>query len=247
MLPPEDCRSMRHSFPLEKRVEILTWIGRHARLKPQGVLAAYLAGRGISYQTAAAAGVCSRSTDYEKASDRIKQQFRKEDLQGAGILNEKGNLVFYRHRLIFPYWLNGEVLGMQARNTEWRSKEQDGAKELTIGPRTIPYHADILLDDQAEVYVVEGALDTLSLAELGLPAVGIPGASNFKPAWVNLFDAAEDVILALDADRAGRQGAADIADIFRRHGRQVRYLNWPAGIKDANDNLLSLRGGREGE
>src|SRR5262249_5212668 len=150
-------------------------------------------------------------------------------------------------RLIFPYWLNGEVQGMQARNTEWRSKELDGAKELTIGPRTIPYHANILLDDQAEGYVVEGALDTLSLAELGLPAAGIPGASKFKHAWVNLFGAVGDVILALDADASGEKGAAQIGDVFQRHGRKVRYLNWPAGIKDANDYLLSLRGGREGE
>lgn len=225
-------------FPAQRRFEVLTWSARQSSLTDHSPALDYLAGRGISPKTAMAAGVGYRGMSYGDFADRLKAQFSLEDLQGSGLLNDKGNLRLYRHRLLFPYWLNGEVLGLQARNTDWAGG--DDPKEITIGPITIPFGADVLTDEQEEVVITEGCIDALSLREMGLVAVAIPGAENFKPAWVDLFDYAGEIILALDADDAGRRGASKIAALFSKANRKVRYMSWPDGIKDANEYLLSL-------
>src|SRR5262249_36595888 len=153
----------------------------------------------------------------------------------AGLFNAKGNCRLFKHRLLWPYWLGGEALALQARNAEWRDRGRDGPKEITLGPRTIPYHADALMEEQEVVYVAEGAIDALSLLEAGLEAVGVPGAESFLPAWVGWFDLAREVVLALDADEAGGRGAAAIAGHFRAAGRPVKTLRLPPGVKDVND------------
>jgi DNA primase len=133
------------------------------------------------------------------------------------------------------------VYDLQARNMDWRSK-RDGPKELTVGPITIPFNANVLLEPHEQVYVCEGALDTLSLAELGLPAVGVPGARNFLPEWVALFEEFGEVVLALDNDEVGHRGVEMISTLFAAVGRGVRVLQLPAGFKDINEFLTAEPG-----
>jgi DNA primase len=157
----------------------------------------------------------------------------------AGLFNAEGRLRLYRHRLLFSFWLDRECLGMQGRNMSWTDKDS-GPKEITIGRITVPYNADVLCVPQEQVYVTEGAIDCLSLLELGLPAVGIPGAGCFRPSWVPWFDQANEIVLALDNDKAGHEGTAEVTKHFRKHGRTVRVVEWPTGVKDANEYLLSV-------
>src|SRR5206468_1139011 len=127
------------------------------------------------------------------------------------------------------FWLDDEVYALQARNPDWRGKK-DGPKELDLTPVLLPYHADALADAQQCVYVAEGVVDCLSLLEAGLQAVAVPGASSFRPEWVEWFDLAGEVVLALDADKAGRQGTATITAHFRRAGRSAKVLQLPLGV-----------------
>jgi DNA primase len=198
----------------------------------------WLARRGISTQTAVTAGL-GYVADYGRASDWLRAQFSPDDLRSARLCNAKGNLVTYRHRLLLPAWCDGEVWGLRARNIAWDS-DADGAKELGVGPSRLPFNADVLLAPLDEVFVCEGAMDALALAELGLPAVGVPGANGFKPWWVRLFDQVAEIVLALDADAAGRAATADIAAMFARAGRAVKRLALPPQCKDCNDMLLAL-------
>jgi DNA primase len=194
--------------------------------------------RGISPATAIKAGV-AYVIDYSAAADWLRQRASMEELQAAGLFNAKKNFKLFKHRLILPYWCDGEVAMMQVRNIDWRNKEEDGPKELTIGPVTVPFNANVLLEAQETVHICEGAIDTLSLLELGLIAVGIPGARSFRPQWCELFEDVQEVVLALDNDAAGDEGAAAIAGNFRLVGRDVKRLMFPPGIKDANELLLA--------
>src|SRR5262249_42903577 len=101
---------------------------------------------------------------------------------------------------------------------------------------------DVLADAQDCVYVAEGVIDGLSLLEADLQAVAVPGASSFRPDWVEWFDLAGDVVLAFDADDAGRRGAAAIPAHVRGAGRARKILQLPPGIKDVNELLLAEGG-----
>jgi DNA primase len=226
----------------ERRSSIYTALVTGARLRPDdphhGPAIAYLRGRGISAETAIRAGL-GYLPPYETASAALRESVPLAELQAAKLFNDKGNLRLFKHRLVIPYSIDGEVVTIQARNLSWKTKD-DGPKELTFGLVTIPLNADVLLEPQQTVYVCEGGIDTLSLLELGLVAVGIPGAKSFRPEWCELFADVADVVLALDNDKAGHEGAAVIAGHFGRIGREVRRLELPEGVKDVNEFLQAV-------
>jgi DNA primase len=174
--------------------------------------------------------------DYRRAADWLLARYPLADLQAASLFNAKGYFRLYRHRLLIPYRLDSQVLGLQARDTEW-SKDRGGPKELTLGPVAIPFNADALLGEPGQVFITEGAIDCLSLIEQGFSAVAIPGAGNFRREWVGLFEG-WDVLLALDADPAGRAATDRIARLFNAAGQTVRVLELPAG-SDINDLLTA--------
>jgi DNA primase len=227
------------TVPLVRRVAILTAFSRAARLKPDHPAGhsafKYLAARGISPATVWSAGVGFAGC-YREVQKALLNRIPLEELQAVGLFNERGNFRLWKHRLVLPFWLSGQVYGLQARNIDWRGPG-DGPKELLIGSPVLPFHTDGLLEPGGEVFIAEGAMDTLSLLEVGLNAVGIPGASGFKREWVRLFDGFA-VILALDNDPAGREGAQEILNHFAAAGRpRPRVLSLPEGCKDVNDFL----------
>lgn len=63
------------------------------------------------------------------------------------------------------------------------------------------------------IVVTEGEMDAISLVQAGIPAVGIPGASAWKPHYRLLFEGYESVAICADNDDsgAGRKFAAKVA------------------------------------
>jgi DNA primase len=232
----------------ERRVELLTSFAKIVRIKESrkddhpGL--AYLRRRGINRDAAHRAGIGYVGHEYETAARILREELAPlSDLQAVGLFNAKGNFRLFKHRLVIPYEFDGSVHLLQVRNINWRDKERDGPKELTIGSITIPFNSNVFLEEPDQVYVCEGAIDTLSLLELGLPAVGIPGARNFKPWWVELFADVKDIVLAFDNDSAGCQATAEVTNHFAKAGRRVRVLELPEGIKDVNELLLAEQRG----
>ena len=98
----------------------------------------------------------------------------------------------------------------------------------------VPFNRDVLSGRPGRVFLAEGVIDCLSLLELGLDAVGVPGAHAFKPSWVPLFARVGEVVVAFDDDTAGREGTTRISGLFAVSGRAgVSTVRWPEGIKDA--------------
>lgn len=60
--------------------------------------------------------------------------------------------------------------------------------------------------DWAEEWIVvtEGEIDALIWQQIGVPAIGVPGAENWKEHWVNVFEDFSRVHLAEDGDDAGK-------------------------------------------
>jgi DNA primase len=169
--------------------------------------------------------------DYHGAGAALEKAFGREALQRAGFFNAAGHLRYYRHRLLFPYFdRDGRPVYLQARGIE------DGVKpkELSMaGPIPLPYNVRLLDGEPGQIYLCEGVIDTLTLIEQGFPAVGVPGAANFKPAWAALFRN-KSVHVAFDPDAPGENGAARAIELLHAGGIEARRLAPPQGL-DLND------------
>lgn len=146
----------------------------------------------------------------------------------------------------FPYYdKDGNVVSVKKRFTNekkfltWQPAESFfGLKHLKKG------------DD---VYIVEGEMDVLALAEIGIRAVSVPNGApmkvtegkidpsedrKFKYLWgaKDYIDAAKRILIATDQDGPGEALAEEIA---RRVGKGKSWrIKFPEGIKDANDCLV---------
>ncbi len=107
-------------------------------------------------------------------------------------------------------------------------------KELSLaGHIPLPYNARLLDGEPGQIYLCEGVIDTLTLLEQGFPAVGVPGAANFKAAWAPLFRN-KSVHVAFDPDGPGDTGAAKAIERLTAMGIEARRLAPPTG-KDLNE------------
>lgn len=83
-----------------------------------------------------------------------------------------------------------------------------------------------------EVFIVEGVFDVLTLYQIGLPALGLLGVGNNYQASELTNSKYRRIILLLDGDEAGREGARKLAESIK--GKEVIVINLREGL-DPND------------
>jgi twinkle protein len=146
----------------------------------------------------------------------------------------------------FAYREGGAVYGHKIRATQ--------AKEFLFHPSGVQhrlYNLDALRDDtmlDEPIIITEGEIDCLSVIEAGFPrSVSIPdgwtdGMEGGDGAKVKPITDEEKylrrspcVIVAGDNDSTGVSFTRAVANLLPGH--VVRYCQWPAGCKDANDVL----------
>ena len=76
---------------------------------------------------------------------------------------------------------SGAVVSVQRRHKLDKGKNKDGRFSWRKGDKPIAYGLWLLPETKTRLVVVEGASDVHVLAYSDIPALGIPGASNFKP------------------------------------------------------------------
>ncbi len=98
------------------------------------------------------------------------------------------------------------------------------------GDHLIPYGLWVLEVQKLRGYtiLVEGESDTWTLWFNGFPALGIPGASNWKTEWASHLDGFKTIYLWMEPDQGGEtfltKVAADVPDI--------QVVTPPAEVKD---------------
>jgi DNA primase len=192
---------------------------------------AYLARRGIDAATARRAGVTYfPRRAYRRVMRRMLEAFNVETLWRAGLFNRKEHLTFYHHRLLFPFFVGGRPVYLQARTTaagvepRWHNMR---------GPVPALYNADSLraLASDSVVYLVEGFTDTLTLLANGFDAVGLVGAGGLKEEWLAPLGRFR-VVAALDPDAAGRRAAARYRELFAARGLRLAVVELPSDVND---------------
>lgn len=147
-----------------------------AQMPPQ--LLAYLAGRGID---AAAAASTSLGCVLEALPGH--EQFT--------------------NMLVIPYLADGHTLALKFR----RPPDDDGPKYMGISGQTPRlYGVDALRTGPSVVAIVEGELDAIVMTHaVGVPAVGVPGASTWLKHHPRCFADVDRVIVVCDNDASNEK------------------------------------------
>ncbi|HOW16997.1 MAG TPA: toprim domain-containing protein [bacterium] len=198
----------------------------------------YLTGdrRGLTEETIARFKLFS-IRDYTKTAEHLKKIYSKEELESIGLINDKGNLTFYKHKLVIPFYKNGELVFIQGRRID------DGKpKYINCSLPVVLFNRDKLfkLRKGATVYICEGVFDAMILEQYGLNAVAILGVQGFKPEWVKMFKEL-NTVLCLDNDKAGEDETKELVSIFLSNGVTVKTKELPEEFKDVTDYFLERK------
>lgn len=146
--------------------------------------------------------------------DRMLSRWKLGDLKHAGLITDENYPLFW-DRLLIPYFNRNHVVTVRAKAV--------GGNVLQAKDTSIQLFGADNLRGHAEVFICEGELDAIFLDQMGYPACAIPGAMSFQEHWVTWFDDAKRIFVVLDADDAGRKGAARIEQMLGRRAKVVEF------------------------
>lgn len=139
----------------------------------------------------------------------------------------------YVGRIAFPYFTTSGPVAMRYRI----GPGQQGPKFLQpAGSHTTMYNVLATVEHSRTIIVCEGEPDTISAAQCGLPAVGIPGASAWKPHYRAVLAGFDKTIIVADNDDGGA-GAAFAEKIANAGVPSPVIMTWPQG-HDLNSFML---------
>ena len=165
-------------------------------------------------------------------------------LKSLGILNARGNEIFY-NCVIFPIQdEDGNVVSLYGRNlSDTSHKSQDSSpKHLYLaGPHRGVFNCKVLSGTE-RIFLTESIIDALSLYQLGIrETIALYGTNGLTKAYIELLQKhrIKEAILCLDNDEAGETAGPKISLILKESGIKTSKIKLPDGIKDPNDYLLS--------
>lgn len=129
-------------------------------------------------------------------------------------------------------------------NKEFRWRKGSSGKICLYGEWRIPEFLD---EDGNYVILVEGESDTQSLWYMGLPAIGVSGASMFKPQQAAVLQGLR-IYLHKEPDRGGETFVAKVCAGLRDGGYDGEVFTWSCkelGQKDPSD-VLAANGQEKG-
>jgi DNA primase len=212
----------------------------------------YLAERGLGDEVLRAFGVGFSPSEWGVVLGRGQSAgFGVEELRATGLVQRGQKGGFYdrfRARIMFPVRdARGSVLGFGARALRGDAKPKylnspDG--ELYHKGRTL-YGIDLArgpIAREGRAVVVEGYTDVLALHQAGIrEVVAVMGTAITPEQLGQLAGHAGEVVLAMDADRAGREAMLRAQRVARNREVRLRVATMPPG-EDPADLLL----GRDG-
>jgi twinkle protein len=155
--------------------------------------------------------------------------------------------------IAFPFFRDGEAVNCKFRGPDKDFKQTKNAEKILYG-------LDDLSPEEETLIIVEGEVDKLSFAEIGIyNVVSVPDGApkkvqddtpdqeddtKFSYVWNcrDFLDSFNKIILATDGDGPGESLKEELA---RRLGKErCSVVEWPDGCKDSNEVLLAH--GKEG-
>ncbi|MFL5892381.1 MAG: DNA primase [Solirubrobacterales bacterium] len=214
----------------------------------------YLATRGLGEEVLRAFGVGYAPSAWDQVLTRGQQAgFGVPELQAAGLAQKGrkgGHYDRFRARIMFPVRdPRGRVQGFGARALRPDTKPKylnSPEGELYRKSRTL-YGIDrarAAIAKTGRAVVVEGYTDVLAAHQAGIgEAVAVMGTAITPDQLQQLARYTEEVVLALDADRAGRAAMLRAQRVAGSRKLRLRVASMPAG-EDPADMLTAGAGDR---
>ena len=139
----------------------------------------------------------------------------------------------YTGRLAIPYITPSGVVDIRFRAINNADPKYMGMP----GAKTSMFNAPVVLTASDYICVTEGEIDCITVSvKTNHPAIGIPGANNWKPFYSKILDDFETVIVLADGDTAGM----DFGKKVSRELGNVNIVQMPEG-HDVN-SIVMLEG-----
>lgn len=191
------------------------------RLLSDAVARAYLRGRGLGRDI-----IEDCRLGYAAGDELVDYlRWRRLSIHAAmriGLLSRDGR-EFLSGRVVVPEIREGQVVWLIGRTID---PDDDRPKYLGL-PGSKPLLGWEPAKDSAEVFLVEGVFDWLTLLKWGYPALALVG-THVRPAALEALRRFQRILLLLDNDEAGQAAAADLAKVL---GSKALVIRLP-GVKD---------------
>jgi len=221
----------------------IRYFGKQLREHPEaGRAVAYLKARGLSGQIAADFELGFAPSGWDNLITSVgKSDAALQRLSRIGlVINKEGGGYYdrFRDRIIFPIRdQRGRAVGLGGRVLD------DGTPKYLNSPETPIFHKGRELyglyqarrqqKDIASLFVVEGYMDVLALAQYGIHnAVATLGTAVTPDHLERLFKVCPQLVFCFDGDTAGQNAAwraLEIALALIRDGRRVYFMFMPEG------------------
>lgn len=190
---------------------------------------------------------CFYIKDYKLTSSYLKGKFSEGQLIRSGLFNEKGNLIFFRHRIVISYLHNGEISYLRGRFYDGHDRENTpadvskyiGLRDDGLGLNTPKrfYNWDVLrrMAPGQKIYIVEGEFDAMMMTQMGYNCIGVPGTGTVNLDKLDRLSGFEVVIMT-DNDLPGKQLQTKLLKRFSELRKQVAIKNLPN--KDITDFVV---------
>jgi DNA primase len=223
---------------------------------PKGARAReYLAGRGLGEQVLKDFGVGMSAGDWGTVLERGQRAgYSIDEMRAAGLIRkgQKGGFYdWFRLRIMFPVRdPRGRILGFGARGLtpDAKPKYLNSPESELYRKSRILFGVDrarAAMAKSGRAVVVEGYTDVLALHQAGFEeAVAVMGTAITPDQLQALAGLCEEVVLALDADRAGRAAMLRAQNVAGSRKLRLRVAQMPAGEDPAD--MLAGEGAGEG-
>jgi DNA primase len=136
----------------------------------------------------------------------------------------------YKGKLVIPYITPSGVVDLRFRSINGEDPKYIGLP----GAKTTMFNAQAVLNAQQYICVTEGEIDAITVSvKTSHPAVGIPGANNWKPYYTKILDDFDTVIVLADGDNPGLEFGKKVS----RELGNVNIVQMPEG-HDVNSIVL---------
>ena len=217
-------------------------------------------GRGLSLTTIAEFRLGYASSEGGDLLAHLRDQgFKDEEILASGLArkqeqNPSALRTFFFERLLFPITnTGGQVVsfGGRALSDAVRAKYINGSDTEIFSKGRLLYNLHKAAPEirrSKTVWVVEGYMDTIALANAGIATAVAPlGTSITEYQWRLLLRQADSPILCLDGDNAGRRAAlraAETALPLLVAGKSPRFVFLPDGY-DPDDIIRNAQDGKQ--
>jgi DNA primase len=179
-------------------------------------------------------------------NNHLKKEFSNSELTRAGLISDKGNLIFFNHRIMIPYLYKNTIVYLRGRYFDQDNQTVKEAMMKYLGIKNDAvnvngsrrfYNIDTLnsCHEGRELYITEGEFDTMMIEQNMFPSVAIPGAGN-TPNEVQLNKLLPYKLLVVaDNDEAGMRLLQGLKLHFSKHNKIINRVELPSNSKDVSD------------